>query len=126
MTEPSGAGPTVILVESDAGLREALRYALEIDGFDVASCASGEILLARPLPPGRACLLLDHRLPGLSGIATLEILRSRRSELPAIIIATAPDAELRARALVADALLIEMPLLDGRLVCAIRDLIDPV
>lgn len=115
--------PTVILAEGDAGLRDALRYALEIEGFDVVSCARGELLLEQPLPAQRACLVLDHRLPGLSGIATLEILRSRRMELPAIIIAGAPDAELRARALMADARLIEKPLLNGLLTGAIRDLI---
>jgi FixJ family two-component response regulator len=115
--------PTVILAEGDAGLREALSYALEIEGFDVVSCASGETLLETALPAGRACLVLDHRLPGLSGVATLETLRSRRSELPAIIIAGAPDSDLRARALIADARVIEKPLLNGLLSGAIRDLI---
>jgi two-component system, LuxR family, response regulator FixJ len=123
MSKSPSPRPTVILAESDAGLREALSYALEIDGFDVVSCASGEVLLQKLLPARHACLVLDHRLPGLSGVATLEILRSRRTQLPAIIIAGAPDAELRARALVADARLIEKPLLNGLLSGAIQDLI---
>jgi FixJ family two-component response regulator len=114
--------PTVILAESDAGLREALRYSLEIDGFDVVSCGAGEDLLDHALPADRACLVLEHNLPGISGIAALEILRARRLDLPAIIIASAPDADLRARALVADARVIEKPLLNGLLTGAIREL----
>ena len=115
--------PTVILAEPDTGLRDALRYALEIEGFHVVSCDTGELLLEQPLPRNGACLVLDHRLPGLSGIAALEILRSRRMELPAIIVAGAPDADLRARALMADARVVEKPLLSGLLTGAIRDLI---
>jgi len=123
MSQTSNQRSTVILAESDAGLREALRYALEIEGFDVLPCISGEALLEQALPLGRACLVLDQQLPRLSGVATLEILRSRRSELPAIIIANAPDADLRARALMADARVVEKPLLNGLLTGAIHELI---
>jgi FixJ family two-component response regulator len=115
--------PTVILAEADADLREALRYALEIDGFDVMSCGSGEDLLQQAFPSRRACLVLDHRLPGMSGVTALEVLRSRHMDLPAIIIAGAPDADLRARSLVANARLVEKPLLTDRLAGAIRELI---
>jgi len=123
MSCPPQSRPTVILAEADAGLREALRYSLEIDGFDVMSCGSGEDLLEQTLPSRRACLVLDHRLPGISGVSALEVLRSRRMDLPAIIIAGAPDADLRARTLVANARLIEKPLLNDRLAGAIRELI---
>ncbi len=117
--------PTVIVVDDDDGLRTALRYSLEIEGFKVVTCASGESLLKLALPQTSACLVVDQVLPGLSGIDALEALRARRVDLPAIVITSSPDARLRARTLLADACLIEKPLLNDLLTCAIRSLLFP-
>ncbi len=123
MTEPHTERPTVIVVDDDADLRAALRYSLEIEGFDVMSCASGESLLELPLPTSPACLVVDQRLSGISGIAAIETLRDRHIDLPAIIITGTPSADLRARSLLANARVVEKPLLSGLLSGAIRDVI---
>ena len=125
MSSPAAARPTVIVVDNDSGLRQALRYSLEIDGFDVVTCTSGESLLDLRLPKSSACLVVDQRLPGMSGIDALEILRERQVELPAIVITSAPNAGLRARMLLANARLIEKPLLNDLLTGAIRSLLSP-
>lgn len=123
MSLPGAPRQTVIVVDDDAGLRKALRYSLEIEGFNVVTCRSGERLLKLPLPLTSACLVVDQVLPGLSGIDALEVLRGRQVDLPAIIITSAPDAELRARTLLARAHLIEKPLLNDSLSGAIRAVI---
>jgi FixJ family two-component response regulator len=123
MPRSSPPRPTVIVVDDDAGVRRALRYMLEIEGFEVLTCTDGEALLDLPLPVSRACLVVDQRLPGVSGIDALEILRQRRVDLPAIVITTAPDARLRARTLMANARIIEKPLLNDLLRGVIRELI---
>ncbi len=117
--------PTVIVVDDDADLRRALRYSLEIEGFDVICCANGERLLKLALPPATACLVVDQLLPGISGIEALERLRQRKVAIPAIVITSAADARLRGRLLLADAQLIEKPLLNDHLTDTIRDLIQP-
>jgi FixJ family two-component response regulator len=123
MSLPSADRPTVIIVDDDSGLRKALRYSLEIEGFDVVSCANGETLLDLALPQTTACLVVDQRLPGISGIEALEVLRGRQVEIPAIVITSAADARLRSRLLLANARLIEKPLLNDHLTAAIRGLI---
>jgi|SRR5450432_375552 len=123
MPSPRAPRSTIIVVDDDAGLRKALRYSLEIEGFDVVTCTSGETLLDLSLPRSRACLVVDQVLPGISGIEALEVLRERQVDLPAIVITSAPDARLRARALLANAHLVEKPLLNDLLTAAIRALL---
>ena len=126
MSSPRPFRPTVIVVDDDDGLRTALRYSLEIEGFNVVTCASGEGLLMLALPQTSACLVVDQMLPGLSGLDALEALRARQVDLPAIVITSSPDARLRARTLLANARLIEKPLLTDLLTGAIRALLEPV
>jgi len=123
MPSPRPPRPSVIVVEDDADLLEALRYNLEIEGFEVLACASGESLLELALPRARACLVVDQVLPGISGVEALEVLRSRHVDLPAVVITSAPDAQLRARTLLANARLVEKPLLNDLLSEVIREII---
>ncbi|WP_309604684.1 response regulator [Phenylobacterium sp.] len=123
MISPRPPPSTVIVVDDDDGLRRALRYALEIEGFNVVTCASAESLLKLALPRTSACLVVDQALPGLSGIDALEALRAQQMDLPAIVITSSPDARLRDRTQLANAVLIEKPLLNDRLTRAIRALL---
>jgi FixJ family two-component response regulator len=124
MSIPQAHRPTVIVVDDDSDLRKALRYSLEIEGFEVISCANGETLLHLVLPKTTACLVVDQRLPGMSGIEALETLRGRHVAIPAIVITSVADARLRERLLLANAQLIEKPLLNNHLTATIRDLIQ--
>ncbi|HEY2357911.1 MAG TPA: response regulator [Phenylobacterium sp.] len=120
MDANSPSRPTVVIVDDDAGLRKALSFLLEVEGLDVISCATGEALISLPLPEGPGCLVLDQHLPGMSGIEALEILRGRGVEIRTIVITSAPDAALRKRALLANARLIEKPLLSDLLLETIK------
>ena len=122
---PAGASgaatPQVLLVEDDASLRAALSFALEIEGFRVETRDSGEALLERPVPAGPACLVVDLRLPGISGLEALALLRKRRILTPAILITTQPDAAARAAAAALQVRIVEKPLIGDALVEAIRE-----
>ncbi|MET0273139.1 MAG: response regulator [Phenylobacterium sp.] len=120
MLSPAHPPQTVVLVDDDDGLREALEFWLEIEGFAVRSCASGEALLDLELPEGRVCLVLDYHLGGVNGVEALEVLRARGVRYPAILITTAASPAVRARANRSAAAVIEKPLLGDALLRAIR------
>jgi FixJ family two-component response regulator len=112
--------PIILVVDDDSAVRRALAFALELEGFDVETFESGEALLLRetPIPPG--CLVIDERLPGISGLETLRQLRARRVELPAVLVTSHPKPGLRAAAARAGAPILEKPLLGETLAGAIR------
>lgn len=112
--------PIVVIVDDDAAVRAALEFTLELEGFDVVSCSSGEALLLRDLPNRHACLLVDERLPGISGLDALHQLRNRDVKLPAILMTSHPSPAVRAAAKAAGVPILEKPLLGDALTVAIR------
>lgn len=125
---PQGAShdflPLVLLVEDDASLRRALTFSLELEGYRVEVCDSGEALLRRPAPLRPACLVVDQRLPGVTGIEALAVMRRRRVALPAIVITTQPTPDLKAAAESLGVRIVEKPLLGGELLAAIREMLS--
>lgn len=112
--------PLVLLVDDDPAVRSSLKFALELDGFAVELFCDGEALSRRETLPAHACLLIDHRLPGIDGLSLLTLLRARGSALPAIIITSNPTQHVRERAAAAGALLIEKPLFGDALADVLR------
>jgi two-component system response regulator FixJ len=120
--ETAKAGPLILLVEDDASVRQALTFALQIEGYRVEVHETAEALLDAAEPPAAACLVLDQNLPGTLGVDALEVLRGRGMACPAILITTQPKAEVRAAAYRLGARIVEKPLLGGELPLAIREL----
>ena len=112
--------PTLVLVDDDFALRSALKFALELDGFRVQAFASGEDMLVAALPDHDACLVLDENLPGMGGLDSLEALRRRDVDLPALLITSHPGPGLRRRAGRMQVPIVEKPLMDDVLVRNIR------
>ena len=84
---PAGVAGLVYVVDDDEAVRDSMRWLLEANGFQVSSFASAEEFLARlPDPEPIACLLLDVRMPGMSGLELHEELVRRGSALPLIFI----------------------------------------
>jgi FixJ family two-component response regulator len=121
--ETAKAAPLVVLVEDDASVRQALTFALQIEGYRVEVHESAEALLATATPPDAACLVFDQNLPGTLGVDALEMLRGRGLSCPAILITTQPKFEVRAAADRLGARIVEKPLLGGELPLAIRELL---
>jgi FixJ family two-component response regulator len=121
-SDPPSA-PYVVIVEDDTALSGALQFSLELEGFLVDRCGSGEALLALELPTRRACLVIDQWLPGITGLDALVELRRRGVRLPAVIITTHPEDELRQAAFRAHASVVEKPLLGDSLSSEIKGLL---
>jgi two-component system, OmpR family, response regulator RegX3 len=82
----------ILVVDDEPAIVDAITYALSSEGFDVESRASGESALEAALGGAFDLVILDLRLPGLSGIEVCRRLRAA-SDLP-ILILSARDAEV--------------------------------
>jgi len=114
------ARPAVILVDDDPAVTHAIQFSFDLEGLDVRSFRDGESLLAAGDMPDSGCLILDHNLPGMDGLALLERLRAAGVELPAILVTTNPRTALRNRAAAAGVPIIEKPLLTDALLTTVR------
>ena len=121
---PSAARPLVIIVDDDPAVRSSLTFSLELEGFQVDSCESGEALLLRNLPDHHTCLVVDERLPGISGLQALAQLRGRQVGLPALLITSNPKPATREAAAAAGVPIVEKPLLCDALSGSIRAALD--
>lgn len=76
---------TVFIVDDDDGFRDSLRWLLESTEFQIETFASGELFLEQyDGSPG--CLLLDIRMPGISGLALQQELNRRQIKLPTLVL----------------------------------------
>jgi FixJ family two-component response regulator len=106
--------PPVVIVDDDAALLAALRFAFETEGLVVAAYPSAEAMLDEHVGAS-ACLVLDYRLPGMSGLDLYDRLRARGSATPAVLITSNPVASTRARARAFGIPIVEKPLLGDAL-----------
>ncbi|MFO1352673.1 MAG: response regulator [Gammaproteobacteria bacterium] len=112
--------PIVFIVEDDASVRESLALLLELKGFTVAAFASAEAFLAAYQPAQTGCLVLDLRLPGMSGLALQAELAAQSITLPVIIVTAHGDVAAARMALKAGAVdFIEKPVDDELLIATI-------
>ena len=96
--------PRIAIVDDDESVREAIRNLLRSEGMVVDVFASAEEFLKSDSLKGVACLILDVRMTGISGLELQERLAFAHHEIPIIFItAHASDKEARTRALKADA-----------------------
>ena len=78
--------PTIFVVDDDGAVREAMRELLQEEGWTVEIYSSGEAFLEAYRPGREGCLLVDARMPGMSGLELLQRLKSQGGGLPAIMI----------------------------------------
>jgi len=89
------AKQTVAVVEDDEAMRKAIRRVLETEGFVTEVFDRAETFLASGAALRAHCLVLDIRLPGMSGIDLHEQLLSRENALPTVFITAHDDARTR-------------------------------
>lgn len=90
----------VMVVDDDPALRRSLRFLLESVGWEVALFASAEAFLAQAWPADcPACLLLDIRMPAMSGLELQQILRERGCTLPILFMTGHADVAMAVQAL---------------------------
>ena len=85
-----GVSATVVVVEDDASMRQAIERVLRAGGFDSLTFASAEVVIEADAAATADCLILDVRLPGMSGLELYRRLAASEGKVPAIFI-TAHD-----------------------------------
>jgi FixJ family two-component response regulator len=91
--------PTVIVIDDDPAIREALGGLIRSVGFQAQLLASVGEFLKSGRPEGPACLVLDVRLPGQSGLDLQRELTEKRIQLPIIFITGHGDIPMSVRAM---------------------------
>lgn len=89
----------VYVVDDDEAMRDSIRWLLESVGLDSVMFASANEFLQGVDPRRHGCILLDVRMPGISGMELLENLKSRGIFQPVIIITGHGDVPMAVRAL---------------------------
>lgn len=91
--------PTVAIVDDDDAGRESLRWLIELIGLKVEAYASPIEFLATYDGSRPGCLVLDIRLPKVSGLDLLKTLRDRGILTPAIMITAYGDVPMAVKAM---------------------------
>ncbi|MFT3804214.1 MAG: response regulator transcription factor [Burkholderiaceae bacterium] len=118
----------VYIVDDDEAVRDSLRWLLEANGFRVQVYQSAEEFLAnlrtdRNERPG--CLLLDVRMPGMSGLQLHDELLKRGSTLPLIFITGHGDVNMAVSSMKKGAAdFLEKPFNDEELCAVVRQNLD--
>jgi two-component system response regulator TtrR len=89
--EPRGV---VYVVDDDEGVRDSLQYLLEASQYLVYTFASAENFLAQFDPHAIAVLVLDVRMPGMSGLQLQEELLARKAALPIVFVTGHGDVSM--------------------------------
>lgn len=90
---------TAYVVDDDDAIRDSLRWLLEANDYKVELYDSGESFIAKYDPNAIAVLVLDVRMPGMSGLEVQEHLLARKADLPIIFITGHGDVPMAVRAL---------------------------
>jgi FixJ family two-component response regulator len=98
--EPPSAGePMVFVIDDDASMRRALTNLFESVGLRVEVFGSAREMLQRKLPDVAGCLVLDIRLPGLSGLDFQNELAKANIHIPIIFMTGHGDIPMTVRAM---------------------------
>jgi FixJ family two-component response regulator len=115
----------VVIVEDDFAMRDSLTRLLRSDGFAARSFATAEEYLAEPGRAQPGCVLVDLRLPGMSGLDLMRTLLQQGIRAPVIIITGHGDIPLAVTAVKAGAFdFIEKPFDPEQLVATIRKAVE--
>ena len=116
----------VLIVDDDQAVRDALQFALRLEGLCVHVHSGGAALLADPDLGRAGCVILGDRMRQMDGFTLLNTLKARDISLPAIMLTSHATARVRARADAAGVrMVLEKPLLDNALVENIRSILNP-
>ncbi len=105
--------PTVFLVDDDPAMLDSLRWLVESIGLRVEVFTSAAAFLAAYTTDRHGCLVVDVRMPGMSGLELQEQLVAERVTIPTVVISGHGDVPIAVRAMRAGAVdFIEKPFSD--------------
>ena len=115
----------VFVIDDDESIREALRSLIRSVGLGVETFASAQEFLQNPRRDGPACLILDVRMPGLSGLDLQRDLAESNIQIPIIFITGHGDIPMSVRAMKAGAVeFLTKPFRDQDLLDAIQQALE--
>jgi len=121
----SNAEAMVFVIDDDESMREALKSLIRSVGLRVETFASAQEFLESRRPNVAACLILDVRMPGLSGLDLQRDLVERNIHIPIIFITGHGDIPMSVRAMKAGAVeFLTKPFRDQDLLDAIQQALD--
>jgi FixJ family two-component response regulator len=124
MAEKKEAPAVVFIVDDDDAVRESLEFLMKSINQPAESYASAKDFLAAHHPDKPGCLLLDIRMPGMSGIELQEELKRREAHIPIIFITGHGDVPMAVKAIQAGAAdFIQKPFRDQELIDRIREVL---
>src|SRR4029079_3294418 len=91
--------PTVFIVDDDRDVRESLQELLESVGLHSKSFGTAQEFLSSPRSDGPSCLILDVRLPGVSGLDLQHEMKQAKIRIPIIFITAHADVPMTVRAM---------------------------
>ena len=95
----AAAVPTVFVIDDDGGMRQAIQDLVESVGLRAEVFATGEEFLKKPRTADPSCLVLDVRLPQMSGLEFQQKLAELGVRVPIIFITAHGDIPMSVRAL---------------------------
>jgi FixJ family two-component response regulator len=98
------ARPTIFVIDDDASVRDAISNLLESVGLEAKAFESTEAFWKAQRPSAPSCLVLDVRLPGVSGLEFQEQLAKANVSIPVIFITAHGDVPMTSRAMKAGAI----------------------
>jgi FixJ family two-component response regulator len=120
MTSPPDSA-TVFIVDDDDRMRAAMQRLLKTVGLHAESFATPQDFLRRKLPDGPSCLVLDVRLPGMSGLEVQSRLNETGAQIPIIFISSHGDIPMTVMAMKSGAVeFLTKPFRDQDLIDAIH------
>ena len=118
-------GPTVFVVDDNAAVREAISSLIRSVGLGAEMYSSAKDFLRAKRPDVPTCLVLDVRLPGLSGLELQRELTAAHDEIPIIFITSHGDIRMGVRAMKAGAVeFLPKPFSDQDLLDAIHQALE--
>lgn len=116
---------TVFIVDDDAAVRDAIALLVQSVGLRSREFASCEAFLDAYDPDACGCVLLDARLPGMSGLELLDEMSRRHLPLPVILITAHGDMPMAVRAMKSGAVdCIPKPFNDNELLECVRHALE--
>jgi len=117
--------PLVYVLDDDAACRDSLRWLLESAGYRVETYATAEHFLACCEPGAGSCLILDVRMPGMSGLALQEELLRREQCVPIIFVTGHGDVPMAVDAVKKGAVdFLEKPFKDAELLARVQSAVS--
>lgn len=125
MASATTQDPTVFIVDDDDAVRESLAFLMKSVSIKAEVFPSAQAFLDSYNPERAGCLVLDIRMPGMSGLELQDVLNKKGALLPIIFITGHGDVPMAVKAIKEGAAdFVQKPFRDQELIDRIREVLD--